>query len=70
MAQEELGKEMYDRESSEQDFANEGTISRRAWIEKALAGVRSIARRADEAGTKSEKIKKRHLYVVKSNHSG
>jgi len=61
---------MYDRESSELDFANEGTISRRAWIEKALASVRSIACRAQEAGTKSEKPKKPPRYQVKSNHPG
>jgi hypothetical protein len=61
---------MYDRESSEPDFANEDTISRRAWIEMALASVRSMARRAEEAGAKSEKPKKPRLYVAKSNHSG
>jgi hypothetical protein len=61
---------MYDRDSSELDFANEGTISRRAWIEKALAGVRSIARREEPVASDTNKPKKPHLYVVNSNQSG
>lgn len=61
---------MYDRDSSELDFENEGTISRRAWIEKALAGVRSIARREESVASDSNKPKKPHLYVVNSNQSG
>ena len=60
---------MYDRETTESDFANEGNISRRAWIEKALASVRSIARRDEAGAAKSDKPKRPHLYVVKSNHS-
>jgi hypothetical protein len=61
---------MYDRESSEPDFANEGTISRRAWIEKALSSVRSIVRRDDDAVSDNSAAEKPHLYVVNSNRPG
>jgi hypothetical protein len=61
---------MYDTKTSEQEFANEDTICRRAWIEKALASVRSIARRDAEATKANDKTEKPRLYVVQNNRSG
>jgi len=61
---------MSNRKRSDWYFANEGTICRRTWIERALAGVRGMTA-MDEESIEAKKVNRRpKLYVVNSNSSG
>lgn len=47
------------------EFTNEHTVRRRAWVAKALAGVRGRFEIGEDANLVSEESAKPHLYVVK-----
>ena len=49
---------------SKGSFTNEDTVRRRAWIEKALAGVRGNAASGEGDGSNQPKKPRPHLYVV------
>jgi len=52
---------------SETEFTNEQTVRRRAWIAKALEGVRGRFEQGGEDILTSEEPAKPHLYVVKTD---
>ena len=49
------------------EFTNEHTVRRRAWIAKALDGVRGRFEYGAEDVLSSEEAEKPHLYVVKTD---
>ena len=52
---------------SENEFRNEHTVRRRAWIEKALESVRGRFDDGEEDILTSEENSKPHLFVVKTD---
>ncbi len=58
---------MSERKHSNKDFANAETVRRRAWIEKALDGVKGRFTSGEERIELREKVTKPHLYLVDSN---
>ena len=60
---------MSDRKHSDILFTNEETVRRRAWIDRALAGVRGAVVPSEEAGKAREKSRKLHLYIASSNRT-
>ncbi len=52
---------------SENEFTNEHTVRRRAWIEKALDSVRGRFDDGEDDILTSEEAEKPHLYVVKTD---
>lgn len=54
---------------SENDFTNEHTIRRRAWIAKALDSVRGRGEGGEEDFLAAEEAPTPHLYVVSSDDS-
>jgi hypothetical protein len=61
---------MSEKKHSETIFANEKTRQRRAWIDRALAGVRGNPEPGEEPGEVADTSRKPHLVVVSSNRSG
>lgn len=60
-------KTMSKTKHSGSGFSNESTLRRRAWIEKALAGVRGQKAGAEDGQTFENQSSKPHLYVVKTD---
>ena len=60
---------MSDRKHSDTSFTNEETVRRRAWIDKALAGVRGAVAPSEKAVKAREKSRKPHLYIASSNRT-
>jgi hypothetical protein len=52
---------------SENEFTNEHTVRRRAWIEKALDSVRGRFDNGQDDALTPEETEKPHLYVVKTD---
>ena len=60
-------KTMSKTKHSETEFTNEHTVRRRAWIAKALDGVRGRFDNGEDGILISEETEKPHLYVVKTD---
>jgi hypothetical protein len=54
---------------SENEFTNEHTVRRRAWIEKALDSVRGRFDNGEDDTHTSDESEKPHLYVVKTDNA-
>lgn len=52
------------RKTSRESFANQATISRREWLEKALDSVRGLAQPDQLIPVPAEKPKRPNLYLV------
>jgi len=62
----ETDKTMSDKKHSDSLITNADTLRRRDWIERALAGVRSLSAEPDELAKAAQS--KPRLYVVSSRH--
>ena len=54
---------------SEITFTNTDTVRKRAWIERAIAGVKGKFTGGEDGSESIEKAGKPHLYVVDSNRT-
>ena len=60
---------MSDTKHSDTIFTNEETLNRRAWIDRAMSGVKGKVQDQDNQPKVREEPRKPRLYVVDSSHS-